>query len=189
MHELEPYYNWRHLYTAEEDEWSPFHGREHSEFEFSNVIYNYYIHPQWDEFGSRTLYIKQLYADYELGYVILELIGEWNDAVENDVMQLRREVVDPMLAKGIWKFILITENVLNYHSGDVEYYEEWQEEISEKGGWIVLVNMPEHTQHDFHQARIDRYLYFQEHPAWRSFQPDHFFELVDNQMLRLEESA
>jgi hypothetical protein len=41
MHEIEPYFNWRHLYTAEEDENSPFFGREYSEFEYSNTVYNY----------------------------------------------------------------------------------------------------------------------------------------------------
>ena len=55
MQDIEPYYNWRHLYTAEEDPQSPFYGRIYSEFEFTHTVYNYYIHPQWDEFGSRTL--------------------------------------------------------------------------------------------------------------------------------------
>ena len=146
MHEIEPYYNWRHLYTAEEDEDSPFYGREYSEFEFSNTVYNYYIHPQWDEFGSRTLYMKLLFADYELNYVIIELIGEWNDAVENDIMQMKREVIDLMIPKGIYKFILITENVLNFHSSDQDYYEEWYDDIKDEGGWIVSINMPEQTQ-------------------------------------------
>ncbi|MEJ7675142.1 MAG: hypothetical protein WKF59_21170 [Chitinophagaceae bacterium] len=41
-----------------------FYGREYSEFDFSQTVYNYYIHPQWDEFGSSTLYIKVLMADY-----------------------------------------------------------------------------------------------------------------------------
>lgn len=185
MHEIEPYFNWRHLYTAEEDERSPFYGREYSEFEYSNTIYNYYIHPQWDEFGSRTLYIKELYADYELNFVILELIGEWNDAVENDIMQLKREVIDPMIEKGLYKFILITENVLNFHSGDDDYYEEWYEDIKDEGGWIVSINMPEHTQYDFHQSRIDRYIRMMENPHWRTFQPGHFFQMVDNRMLRI----
>src|SRR5687767_1811112 len=111
MHEIEPFFNWRHLYTAEEDELSPFYGREHSEFEFSNTVYNYYIHPQWDEIGSTTLYVKELYADYDLGFVILEMIGEWNDAVENDIMQLKREALDIFIQKGLYKAILITENV------------------------------------------------------------------------------
>ena len=47
MHELEPFYNWQHLYIASEDEESPFYGTEYSEFEFSKTVYNYYIHPQW----------------------------------------------------------------------------------------------------------------------------------------------
>jgi len=184
MHEIEPYYNWRHLYTAEEDEFSPFFGREYSEFEFTNTVYNYYIHPQWDEFGSRTLYMKVLFADYELNYAIIELIGEWNDAVENDIMQLKRSVIDLMIARGITKFILITENVLNFHSSDTDYYEEWYEDIKDEGGWIVSVNMPEQTQYDFQRSHIDRYVHLLEVPAWRTFQPHHFFQLVDNQMLR-----
>ena len=65
MHDIEPFYNWRHLYVSEEDERSPFYGRIYSEFEFTQTIYNYYIHPQWDEFGSRTLYMKVLLADYD----------------------------------------------------------------------------------------------------------------------------
>ena len=185
MHEIEPYFNWRDHYTAEEDERSPFYGREHSEFEFSNTVYNYYIHPQWDEFGSRTLYLKELFADYELNYVIIEMLGEWNDAVENDIMQLKREVIDPMIESGITKYILITENVLNFHSSDSDYYEEWYDEIKDDGGWIVAVNMPSQTKYDFHQSHIDRLVKMQEHPAWRTFQPQHFFQLVDNQMMRI----
>ena len=185
MHEIEPFFNWRHIYTSEDDELSPFHGREYSEFEYSNTVYNYYIHPQWDDFGSKTLYLKELYADYDLNYVILEMIGEWNDAVENDIMQLKREIIDPMIEKGLYKFILITENVLNFHSSDRDYYEEWNEEIEDEGGWIVAVNMPEPTQYDFHRSRIDKLIFMQDYPAWRTYQPQHFFELVDNRMLRI----
>ncbi len=186
MHELEPYYNWRHLYTAEEDELSPFYGNEYSEFEFSNTVYNYYIHPQWDEFGSRTLYLKLLYVDYDLNFAIIELIGEWNDAVENDIMQLKRSVIDILITNGIHKYILITENVMNYHGGEEDYYEEWYEDIKEEGGWVVTVNMPEHTRYDFLQSSIDKYLKFFHNDNWRTFQPQHFFQLVDNSMLRIE---
>jgi len=185
MHEIEPYYNWRHLYAAEEDENSPFFGREYSEFEFTNTVYNYYIHPQWDEFGSKTLYLKVLYVDYEYNYAIIELIGEWNDAVENDVMQLKRSLIDRMIAKGIYKFVLIAENVLNFHSSDDEYYVEWYDDIKDEGGWIVAVNMPEQTQYDFKRSHIDRYIKLIEINNWRTFQPVHFFQLVDNKMLRL----
>ena len=64
MQDIEPYYSWSHLYTAAEDELSPFYGRVYSEFEYSNTIYNYYIHPQWDVFGSSTLYVKVLFVVY-----------------------------------------------------------------------------------------------------------------------------
>ena len=60
MQDIEPFYNWRELYTSGDDPASPFYGREHSEFEYSSTIYNYYIHPQWDDFGSETLYMKVL---------------------------------------------------------------------------------------------------------------------------------
>lgn len=185
MHEIEPFYNWRHLYIAEEDEQSPYFGTEHSEFEFSNTVYNYYIHPQWDEFGSRTLYLKVLFVDYDINFAIIEMIGEWNDAVENDIMQLKRSLIDQMIEKGIYKYILITENVLNYHSGDKDYYDEWIEDIKDDGGWIVSLNMPEQTQYDFHKSKIDRYITFMENPNWRTYQPEVFYNWVDNNMLRL----
>jgi hypothetical protein len=184
MHEIEPFYNWRHLYTAEEDERSPFFGAEHSEFQYTATVYNYYIHPQWDDFGSRTLYIKVLFVDYEAGYAIFELIGEWNDAIENDIMTLKRDVVDLMIRDGISKFIVIAENVLNFHSSDGSYYEEWQDDIRDEGGWVVLMNLPEASQHDFRQARLTRYLEFAEYPAWRTLQPQHLFATLDNLMLR-----
>ncbi|MEO6819903.1 MAG: hypothetical protein ABI266_00465, partial [Ginsengibacter sp.] len=155
MQDIEPYDNWLHLYTSEEDNHSPFYGKEYSQFEYINTIYNYYIHPLWDEFGSRTLYLKVLMADYDEKYVIMEMIGEWNDAIENDIMTLKRDVIDEFLHEGINKFILITENVLNFHSSDDSYYEEWYEDVKENGGWIVFMNMPEATQHDFINSRLN----------------------------------
>ena len=79
MHHLEPFYGWTDLYRSENDRSSPFYGREYSEFEFTNKIYNYAIHPQWDSFESPTLLLKVLYANYTKGYAIIELLGEWND--------------------------------------------------------------------------------------------------------------
>lgn len=186
MHDIEPFPNWQHLYLAEEDENSPFFGREHSEFEFSNTVYNYYIHPQWEEFGSRTLYLKVLYADYDLKFSIIELIGEWNDAVENDIMELKRSVIDFMIEAGIVKFILIAENVLSFHFGDDSYYEEWSEELDEKEGWVVFLNTPEYEQTEFHQAHIDRYCFFMNYPQWRTHQPQHLFEMIEERILHPE---
>ena len=183
MHDIEPFYNWRHIYVSEEDVKSPFYGRVYSEFQFTQTIYNYYIHPQWDDFGSRTLYMKVLMADYDEHYVIIEMIGEWNDAIENDIMEVKREVMDVFFAKGINKFILIAENVLNFHSGDKDYYEEWYDEVSDEGGWIVCLNMPEQTQYDFRKAKLNRYIELQEIDNWRIYKPFHLFKKIDQQIL------
>ena len=180
MHTIEPYFNWRHLYTAETDEQSPFFGREYSEFQFSQTVYNYYIHPQWDEFGSRTLYMKLLFVDYERKYAIIELIGEWNDAIENDIMTLRREVTDKLSELGITHFILIGENVLNFHSSDREYYQEWYEEVSDAEGWIVMLNMPEASQQDFKKTRLNRYVELMDLPQWRTWKPDLIFTYIND---------
>ncbi|HEY8396363.1 MAG TPA: hypothetical protein VIK80_00395 [Flavihumibacter sp.] len=184
MHLLEPFYNWRHIYISEEDERSPFYGREYSEFEFSQTIYNYYIHPQWDEFGSRTLYLKVLLADYEEQYAIIELLGEWNDAIENDIMQLKREVIDKFQELGIHKFIFIAENVLNYHSGDRDYYEEWYEDMIDNDGWAVLLNMPEQTQYDFRKAKLQRFIELVELDNWRTYKPYHLFKKINEEQVK-----
>jgi hypothetical protein len=184
MQDIEPFYNWRHIYTSEADERSPFYGRIYSEFVFTQAIYNYYIHPQWDDFGSRTLYCKILMADYEEHYIVIELIGEWNDAIENDIMELKREVVDPFFSVGITKFILIAENVLNFHSGDRDYYDEWFEEVTDESGWIVCLNMPESTQHDFKRAKINRYVELQTIENWRIYRPFHLFRKIDEEITK-----
>ncbi len=182
MHTIEPFYNWRHIYTTEEDERSPFFGRQYSEFEFSHTVYNYYIHPQWDEFGSRTLYLKILIADYAEKYAIIEMIGEWNDAIENDIMELKREVIDKLMAEGIYKFILIAESVLNFHSSEKDYYEEWYEECIDENGWTIILNMPEQTQYDFKKLKLNRYLELMELDNWRIYKPYHLFKKIDGEL-------
>lgn len=184
MQDIEPYYNWRHLYMAEEDERSPFFGRTYSEFEFSQTIYNYYIHPQWDDFGSRTLYMKILYADYDQEFAIIELIGEWNDAIENDIMTLRRDITDQMFKEGIKHFILIAENVLNFHSSDDSYYEEWREQVEDEGGWVAILDLPIQSQHDFKRSRLTNYITLIDMPQWRTMKPELVFQQVDNIILR-----
>lgn len=184
MQNIEPYYNWRHLYTAEEDSRSPFFGRTYSEFEYSQTLYNYYIHPQWDEFGSRTLYMKLLYADYDLHFCIIELLGEWNDAIENDIMTLRRDVTDDLYAHGITKFILVGENVLNFHSSDQDYYEEWKEQLEDDHGWVVMLNFPQQSKYDFTRARLTNYIELMEMEQWRTLKPEVIFQAIDAEMSR-----
>ena len=57
MHTIEPYYNWRDYYIASEYENSPFYNSNYDEFKFSQKVYNYFIHPQWDNIESSTLFL------------------------------------------------------------------------------------------------------------------------------------
>lgn len=180
MHEIEPYYNWRSIYIASEDPNSPFYGQQYSEFEFSNTIYDYFIHPQWDKFDSNTLYLKILYANYDLHYCVIELLGEWNDALYNDIMHLYRNVIESLLEHDIIHFILIGENVLNFHSDTSDYYEEWADNTG--AGWIVGLNFREHVIREITDTNLDYYIgiggKFDDFP-WRSMLPDQLFRKVD----------
>lgn len=181
MHTIEPYYRWRNLYIASEDSRSPFYNRIYSEFEFTNKVYNYLIHPQWDYFGSETLYIKILYANYDNHFAIIEFIGEWNDTLYNDIMYLKREVVENLINNGINKFILIGENILNFHFSDDSYYEEWFDEIDD--GWIVALNFQDHVRSEFISGNIDYYILFIEslnNINWRVFNPIKLYEFVNS---------
>jgi hypothetical protein len=187
MHDIEPYWNWRHKYTAEEDERSPFFGTEHSEFEYSLAVYDHLLHPQWDSMGSSTLYLKQLYADYDEGYAILELIGEWNDLLHNDIMILKRNIVEHLMAQGISKFILIGENVLNFHTSDEEYYSEWFDEVSEQDGWIALLNFRPHVLSDLQSGNIDQYFLLGGRLnalKWRTQEPETLYEQVEGLVMK-----
>jgi hypothetical protein len=187
MHAIEPYWRWRDLYSAENDDRSPFYGREYSEFEFTHAIYDHVIHPQWDEMGSPTLFMKILYADYEEGFAILEFLGEWNDAITNDCMFLKRDIVDVLVAEGIYRYILIGENVLNFHGDGSDYYEEWQEDIRDEGGWIACVNFNKHVLEEMEREFVTDFLYFNEHlqnVAWRKFTPIQVLSLVEDTLLK-----
>lgn len=187
MHDIEPFFNWRHRYIAEEDTRSPFHGTEHSEFEFTHAVYDHVIHPQWDAFGSATLYMKALYVDYDDGYAVIELIGEWNDLLNNDIMFLKRDVIEPMMSEGVNKFILIGENVLNFHASDDSYYEEWWQEADDDGGWIALLNFREHVRDDLKGADLDRFFLLGgrlDQMEWRTFEPEDLYDRVVAQVQR-----
>ncbi|TVQ88298.1 MAG: hypothetical protein EA393_09180 [Bacteroidetes bacterium] len=183
MHDIEPFYSWRNVYIASEDERSPLFGRDYSEFEFTHAIYNHLIHPQWDEIGSPTLFIKILYSDYEEGFAVIEMIGEWNDCLHNDIMYLKRNIIEPMINQGIKKFMLMGENILNFHYSDDCYYEEWFDEIED--GWIVGVNFRDFVIREFESANIDYYIAFGRHfndLNWRKYSPTQLFMLIDRQM-------
>lgn len=185
MHLIEPYAGWLKYYDSSEDTQSPFYGKEYNFDLYSEAIYGYYIDPAWDSVGSETLYLKTLYADYDLGFVVIEFIGEWNDTLYNDIMTLKRDFLELLMQEGISKFILIGENVFNFHGSDDLYYEEWFEEVEE--GWIAAVNFPEFIQQEFRKYRIDSYVNMGgtlQIDQWRTLHPLRFYELVDKLIQR-----
>ena len=182
MHDIEPFIRWRDYYVASEDERSPFYGREYSEFQFTQKIYNYFIHPQWDAFGSATLYMKILYVEYDEKFAVIELIGEWNDCLQNDVMFLKRDMADHLSQYDISKYILVSDNVLNIHGADDCYYEEWFEDVMENNGWICLINTLEHVRQEMEDTRLQQYVNFGgefNDLEWRVLKPKAFFRTVD----------
>ncbi|MEO1517394.1 MAG: hypothetical protein AAFV95_20395 [Bacteroidota bacterium] len=182
MHDIEPYPRWRDYYVAEEDERSPFYGREYSEFHFTQKIYNYFIHPQWDAFGSPTLYMKLLYVGYEEKFAIIELMGEWNDCLQNDIMFLKREIVDHLAQYDISRYIIACDNVLNFHGSDDCYYEEWSEDVSEYSGWICLLNTLDHVRQEMEETFLQQYVNFGgefNDLEWRALKPKVLFKAVD----------
>ncbi len=186
MHDIEPHYNWRNLYTADQDELSPFYGREYSEFEFTNRIYNYLIHPQWDDFGSTTMFVKILFCDYQTGFAIIEMIGEWNDLLYNDIMLLKRNIIEQLVENGVNQFILIGENILNFHPSDDCYYEEWFDEIED--GWICLMNFRPHVLEEFVEGGIDSYVIWGEEMDqinWRTHQPLLLYQKIESMIPKL----
>jgi hypothetical protein len=186
MHEIEPYYNWRKYYDPAKDPRSPFYGKQYNFNQYSETIYGYYIDPAWDFMGSETLYIKILFTNYETGVTVIEFLGEWNDAINNDIMHLKRNIIDDMVHKGINKFILIGENILNFHGSDDCYYEEWFEDVydasvASEPGWVAAISFPDFIQDEMKKYRIDAYINMGgtlQLPQWRTLQPTIFCELI-----------
>ncbi|MEQ8358342.1 MAG: hypothetical protein RH860_02565 [Cytophagales bacterium] len=185
MHNIEPHYRWLSLYDSSFDPLSPFNGKEYNYDLYSDTIYGYYIDPAWDYIGSETLYIKILFIDYEKNYAIIEFIGEWNDAIENDIMQLKRNIIDHLLRMEISHFILIGENVFNFHGSDDCYYEEWFDEVDE--GWIAAINFRDFVYQEWSNYGIDTFINFGgnlEIDNWRTMHPNQLFEKVESDISR-----
>lgn len=181
MHDIEPYFNWLKYYDSSFDEQSPFYGKEYNHDLYKDTIYGYYIDPAWDSIESETLYLKVLFANYQEGFAILEFIGEWNDTLHNDIMLLKRNFLEILLAEGISKFILIGENVFNFHGSDDSYYEEWFEEVEEEQGWIAAVGFPDFIQEEMRKYKIDQYINMGgtlQLDNWRTLHPMRLYELV-----------
>ncbi|MBK3518967.1 hypothetical protein [Carboxylicivirga marina] len=180
MQNIEPYNRWEKVYEATCDPQSLFYGEQYDPFLCRNTIYNHYIHPRWDEFGSKTLYLKILFVSYEQQFAIIELMGEWNDCLYNDIMHLKRTVIENLEANGIQKFILIGENVLNFHYSDDSYYEDWFNDIDD--GWIMAINFRDHVLEEFDKINLNYYFLYGgqlNHVKWRTLSPIKLFTALD----------
>jgi F0F1-type ATP synthase gamma subunit len=91
------------------------------------------------------------------------------------------------MQQGVSKFILIGENILNFHTSDDSYYEEWFEEVNDSDGWIALMNVREHVLSDINSANIDSYFVMGgklNEVRWRTMNPDQLFESVERHVMR-----
>jgi hypothetical protein len=94
-------------------------------------------------------------------------------------------VAEDMMSCGVNKFIIIGENVLNFHHSDDCYYEEWFDDVED--GWIALVNFHDHVLVEMEKAHIDHYFLMQgelEEIEWRTLSPTLFFERIDSLVQR-----
>ena len=181
MHIIEPFDGWLSHYNSFEDENSPFIGKDTNYEIYTDTIYNFYIDPAWDYFGSETLYIKILFADYVQSFIVLELMGEWNDAIGNDIMFLKRDIIDHFSSHGVNNFILIGENVFNFHGSDDSYDEEWLDEIED--GWIAALNFRTHILEEWPKYNIDYCINFGgklDNLNWRTFSPQQLFKSIND---------
>jgi hypothetical protein len=119
------------------------------------------------------------------GFTIIEFIGEWNDCLYNDIMYLKRNLVESMIEKGIKKFILLGENVLNFHASDDCYYQEWFDEIDD--GWIAAVNFRKHVLEEIDSIKLGYYIAFGgelNQLTWRTYKPEALFRIVDDLIIK-----
>jgi len=116
---------------------------------------------------------------------VIELIGEWNDTLNNDVMFLKRKVVDDLSRFDIDKYVLICENVLNFHGSDNCYYEEWFEDIKESNGWMAFLNLNQHVEEEMVSTQIHHYASIGgelNDVNWRRFKPAQLIQNVEGIM-------
>ena len=104
-------------------------------------------------------------------------------------MLLKRDIIDCLQNEGICKFILIGENVLNFHHSDDSYYEEWFEEVTDRDGWIALLNFNQHVLDDMGSIDLDSYFVMGGELSefgWRTYAPDQLIsrirESVENRL-------
>ena len=122
---------------------------------------------------------------------MIELVGEWNDCIGNDIMFLKRDVVDHLIKKRINKFVLLCDNVLNYHGDDDCYYEEWYDDVKDDGGWICVINSYDHVLKEMEKYRLYYYMSMGQQyneMTWRAQKPDFIVQAIEELMHQKQKS-
>ena len=95
-------------------------------------------------------------------------------------MRLKRDFVDELIPLGIDKYILIGENILNFHADIPDYYDEWLEEVPE--GWMAFINLRPHVIQELNQYGLDAYFLLGgtlDDLSWRAASPKKLYEKVN----------
>jgi len=186
LRNIEPFFGWLAMYSHDRDERSPFHDIEHNQFYFDRSINHIPAHPLWDDFGSESLLLKILFVDYDEGYTIIELFGEWNDLFDNDFKLLSENCLSYLLDYGVDKFILVCENVFHIYPETDDYYQAMHESLEE--GWMCLLRPRPHVLEEMQQYGIVDYFYLSEkldEIPWRKQKPHQLYRFVEARMPRL----
>ena len=92
-------------------------------------------------------------------------------------------MAEPLIDQGINRFILIGENVLNFHADDDSYYQEWFDDLEE--GWIACINFRDHVLAEIYRGRLDYYMAAGgklDSISWRTLNPGKLYGLVEEQI-------
>ncbi len=187
LHHIEPFYGWLAWYSHDQDERSPFHEVEHNQFYYDRSINQIPAHPLWDDFGSESLLCKILFADYEKGFAIIELFGEWNDLFDNDFKLFAENCLTYLVDHGIDRFVLICENVFHIYLDQTDYYDAMLDELGESG-WMCLLRTRQQVKEDLDEYGVSAFFYQSERLdqiPWRRLKPAQLFALIESRMPKL----
>ncbi|MEO0473511.1 MAG: hypothetical protein AAF206_28115 [Bacteroidota bacterium] len=186
LRHIEPFYGWLNLYSHEQDERSPFHQVEHNMFYYDRSINHIPAHPLWDDFGSESLLTKILFVDYDQGYAILELFGEWNDLYDNDFRLFAENCLTYLVDHGVQQFVFICENVFHIYPDTDDYYQAMQDELED--GWMAVLRIRPNVREEMDQYGIAEYFYWSpvlDQISWRKLKPPQLYQLVADRMRKV----
>lgn len=184
---IQPFYHWREYYDPELDRKSPFHYPRYQDTMQFSVSYNQVIHPEWEDIGSEGLFMKVLFADYYEGCAILEGMGDWNDCTDIDIKSILENLIHPLFQEGVSRFLLIGENILNFHGDYPDYYEEIRDLLEDDGGYFMLLNLRQHVIEEMKSHEVNHFTWMGEQMQlvnWRTMQPLHVVAAAEEKITK-----